>query len=98
MVKKTTHAKYLNLPQIYLLWLPCLIEEAGEVAKLFRKIEVDPEKMEEVKDKIKEEVGDVIVTCCLIATSCGISMEDLLNGSIEKFQKRYGVENETNGQ
>ena len=91
MILKTTDPSLISLKGTYRLWIPCLAEESGEVAKIFRKLEKENISLED-REKIVEEVGDVIVTCVLIAASSGISLEEILDNSIVKFMKRYGVE------
>lgn len=49
-----------------------LVEEIGELAQLLRKKDYD-------REKVSEELADVIAWSCSLANLCGIQLEDALN-------------------
>ena len=64
--------------------------ESGEVLDIIKKVFRDQKPIEEVKDHLKEELGDVL---WYIANLCNVLGFDLENVAIEnklKLNKRYG--------
>jgi NTP pyrophosphatase (non-canonical NTP hydrolase) len=60
-------------------------EVAGEVEKLLRK----GEDIEARRDKIFDELGDVLWYCGAICNTMGFSLEDVLDHNINKLNKRH---------
>ncbi len=61
--------------------------ESGEVTDLFKKQIYHGHRIA-IKDIVKE-LGDVLWYLSGIATTCGVSLEDIAIENIEKLEKRY---------
>ncbi len=44
------------------------------------------------KDKIAEELADVLVYCTLMADACGLDMDEIVQKKMEQNNKKYPVE------
>lgn len=64
-----------------------LCGEAGEVAELIKKWVGHGHPLE--KDKIKEELGDVLWYLAALATHMGFSLEVVARENIDKLKARY---------
>ena len=71
--------------------LAALVEEVGELADAMLAFEGVKGRAE--KDKIEEELGDVLFALLCIANHYGIDSDRALNLTVEKYKRRY--ENET---
>lgn len=65
--------------------------EAAELLEIFQWSGTDNECAEK-QDKIKEELADVLNYCILMADSCGLDMDEIINEKVEKNAKKYPVE------
>ena len=61
--------------------------EAGECIDIIKKNEYQGHPLD--KDKLKDEVGDVLWYIAEICEGLGIGMEDVAIHNIEKLKKRY---------
>lgn len=61
--------------------------ESGEVAELIKKHEFHGHELD--KNKLAEELGDVLFYVAATATACGLSLEDIGAGNEQKLRKRY---------
>ena len=61
--------------------------EAGDVASCIKKLVFHKNK--DIKEGIKENVGDMLWYTAMLCNSLGWNMEDILNENIEKLKKRY---------
>ena len=64
-----------------------ICSEAGEVAGLVKKPIYQGGKMD--RERIKEELGDVLWYAAEVATGLEISLEDVMEANIEKIKGRY---------
>lgn len=64
-----------------------LIGESGEVIDLLKKFIFHKAPVD--KEKLQEELGDLLWYIVNIATEFDISMEDVLECNVEKLWKRY---------
>ena len=64
-----------------------LAGEAGEVADLVKKIRFQGHAMDE--DKLINEAGDILWYINLLATTLGITLEDIAKRNIAKLERRY---------
>ena len=76
-----------------------LSEETGEVARAIRAIEIGRDRPDEadqndveLKENLKEELGDVLGNLLVIANKYEISLEDILISHKEKLSKRFADE------
>ena len=65
--------------------------EAAELLEIFQWSGTDNECAEK-QYKIKEELADVLNYCILMADSCGLDMDEIINEKVEKNAKKYPVE------
>lgn len=65
--------------------------EAAELLEIFQWSGSDNECADK-QDKIKEELADVLNYCILMADSCGLDMDEIINEKVEKNAKKYPVE------
>ena len=77
--------KHLKEPSLLHL-LTGLSAECGEVSSLFQKAIYKRKPLS--TEKLKEELGDVIFYVTAIAEKHNMTLEDLLNGNIEKLTRR----------
>ncbi|USS41312.1 hypothetical protein NF865_03725 [Thermococcus aggregans] len=66
--------------------LAAVVEELGELSREMLKLEGIKEKGE--KDKVKEELGDVLFALLCIANYYGIDVEKALLDTISKYSTR----------
>lgn len=93
----TTFAEYQRqalttavYPKKYSISYPALglAEEAGEVAGKIKKMMRDGIPLEEQKEKIELEMGDVLWYLANLAHDCGISLEVVVEKNMEKLRDR----------
>lgn len=66
-----------------------LAEEVGEVGRLLNHMYGDkPKKDSESKQKLGEEIMDVIYACLCLANSHGIDLDEEFRKTMEKSKKR----------
>ena len=65
--------------------------EAAELLEIFQWSGSDT-VCESKKDKIKEELADVLVYCIHMADACGLNMDEIIQEKMKKNSKKYPVE------
>lgn len=65
--------------------------EAAELLEIFQWSGQDT-ICEEKKDKIKEELADVLNYCILMADVCGLDLDEIVREKIERNNEKYPVE------
>lgn len=65
--------------------------EAAELLEVFQWSGPDT-LCEEKIDKIREELADVINYCILMADTCGLDMDEIVNEKIKRNNEKYPVE------
>lgn len=65
--------------------------EAAELLEVFQWSGSDT-VCESKKDKIKEELADVLNYCILMADVCGLDMDDIVQEKIKRNNEKYPVE------
>lgn len=66
-----------------------LTGETGETVDLLKKILFHGHDLEINKDKLVKELGDIMWYVAGIATTAGLSMQDIAAVNIEKLRQRY---------
>lgn len=68
-----------------------LAGEAGEVANIVKKIQRDfgGEITDEIRGKLKDELGDVLWYISACADELGLSLEEIAQFNVEKLAKRH---------
>jgi len=66
-----------------------LIEEVGEVANQLNKPNIRNEEIE--KQKLAEELCDVLIFIARIANIHSIDLEDAIEGKINKLKQKWGL-------
>ncbi|MFG0211485.1 MazG nucleotide pyrophosphohydrolase domain-containing protein [Brevibacillus porteri] len=73
-----------------------LMEEAGELARAVRAIEIGRDRPDEgqkaaaeARQELVEELGDVLGNLILLANQYEVSFEEILDAHRAKLQKRY---------
>lgn len=65
--------------------------EAAELLEVFQWSAGDV-NCEEKKDKIREELADVVNYCVLMADACGLNLDEIVLEKIKKNNEKYPVE------
>jgi len=65
--------------------------EAAELLEIFQWSGTDVVRNEK-KDKIAEELADVLVYCALMADTCELDMDEIVQKKMEMNSKKYPVE------
>jgi NTP pyrophosphatase (non-canonical NTP hydrolase) len=65
--------------------------EAAELLEVFQWSGTDVVCADK-KDKIAEELADVLVYCTLMADACGLDLDDIVQKKMEVNNKKYPVE------
>lgn len=70
-----------------------LAGEAGEVANIVKKIQRDHggEINEEIRAKLKDELGDVLWYISACADELGLTLEEIAEFNVGKLAKRHGA-------
>lgn len=89
-MKSLTTAVY---PKKYSISYPALglAEEAGEVAGKIKKMMRDNIQLEDQKEKIEAEMGDVLWYLSALAHDCGLSLQVIAEKNIEKLKARQSA-------
>lgn len=68
-----------------------LAGEAGEVANIVKKIQRDfgGEITDEIRQKLKDELGDVLWYISACADELGLKLEEIAEFNVEKLAKRH---------
>ena len=77
-------------PKTYSISYPALglVEEAGEVAGKISKMMRDDISLEDQREKIMAEMGDVLWMLAALGHDCGISLQAVAEHNIKKLNKR----------
>ena len=69
-----------------------LAGEAGEVANIVKKIQRDHGGVinDEIRTKLKDELGDVLWYISVCADELGISLDEIAAFNVNKLAKRHG--------
>ena len=65
--------------------------EASELLELFQWSGTDLH-CEQNREKLKEELADVLSYCILLADVCGLDLDEIMNEKIAKNEAKYPVE------
>ena len=65
--------------------------EAAELLEVFQWSGSDT-VCESKKDKIKEELADVLVYCIHMADACGLDMDEIIQEKMKRNNEKYPVE------
>lgn len=65
--------------------------EAAELLEIFQWSAEDI-WCEEKKEKIREELADVLNYCILMADACGLDMDEIIQEKVRKNAEKYPVE------
>ncbi|TDG00081.1 MazG nucleotide pyrophosphohydrolase domain-containing protein [Paenibacillus piri] len=73
-----------------------LMEEAGEVARVVRSLEIGRDRpdettkrTEELKQELTEELGDVLSNLIILANMYHVSMDDIMETHVRKLKLRF---------
>ncbi len=68
-----------------------LAGEAGEVANIVKKIQrdFDGEITDEIREKLKDELGDVLWYISACADELGLTLAEIADFNVEKLVKRH---------
>lgn len=69
--------------------------EAAELLEVFQWSGPDT-VCEEKKDKIREELADVLIYCTMMADVCGLDMDEIVRGKLQRNNEKYPVEKARN--
>jgi NTP pyrophosphatase (non-canonical NTP hydrolase) len=74
-----------------------LAGEAGEVANIVKKIQRDFDGIitEEIRNKLKDELGDCLWYIAACADELGLSLEEIARHNVEKLAARYKLSHQT---
>lgn len=65
--------------------------EAAELLEIFQW-SADDVVCENKKDKIREELADVVNYCILMADACGLDLDEIVQAKIKRNNEKYPVE------
>ena len=65
--------------------------EAAELLEVFQW-SADDVVCENKKDKIREELADVVNYCILMADACGLDLDEIVQAKIKRNHEKYPVE------
>ena len=65
--------------------------EAAELLEVFQW-SADDVVCENKKDKIREELADVVNYCILMADACGLDLDEIVQAKIKRNNEKYPVE------
>ena len=65
--------------------------EAAELLEIFQWSGSDVECREK-KEKVREELADVLSYCILMADVCGFDLDEIMNEKVSKNEAKYPVE------
>lgn len=69
--------------------------EAAELLEVFQWSGPDT-VCEGKKDKIREELADVLIYCTMMADACGLDMDGIVRGKLQRNNEKYPVEKARN--
>ena len=82
-------------PQIHLL---DLVSEVGEVAKEMLLASNYGAQDAVLRPELAEELGDLLYSLCLLADSAEIDLDQALQQTLQKYQKRWQAQGHTGSQ
>lgn len=65
--------------------------EAAELLEVFQWSGTDLECIEK-RDKVREELADVLSYCILMADVCGMDLDEIMNEKMDRNEQKYPVE------
>ncbi len=65
--------------------------EAAELLEVFQW-SADDVVCADKTDKIKEELADVVIYCILMADTCGLDLDEIVQAKIKRNNEKYPVE------
>lgn len=65
--------------------------EAAELLEVFQWSGSDTNCASK-RDKIKEELADVLIYCTFMADACGLDMDEIMQAKIKRNNEKYPVE------
>ena len=65
--------------------------EAAELLEVFQW-SADDVNCDEKKDKVEEELADVVNYCILMADACGLNLDEIVSKKVDKNNEKYPVE------
>ena len=65
--------------------------EAAELLAVFQWSGTDLECREK-RDKVREELADVLSYCILLADVCGLELDEVMNEKVDKNEAKYPVD------
>lgn len=65
--------------------------EAAELLEIFQWSGVDLECLEK-RERLREELADVLCCCVLLADVCGLDLDEIVNDKIGKNEEKYPAE------
>ena len=65
--------------------------EAAELLEVFQWSGADLECAEK-RDRVREELADVLSYCILMADVCGLDLDEIMNEKVDKNEAKYPVE------
>lgn len=87
-VQRTLNPAVKGMPDKILNAALGISGEAGEVTELVKKWRFHDHELK--SSEIKDELGDLLWYIQLMATTLGLTMEEIFRGNIDKLQARYG--------
>lgn len=69
--------------------------EAAELLEVFQWSGPDT-VCEDKKDKIREELADVLIYCTMMADACGLDMDEIVRKKLQRNNEKYPVEKARN--
>jgi NTP pyrophosphatase (non-canonical NTP hydrolase) len=84
---RITAKKFDNPEKGILIWGLGIVGETGDVISCIKKVNAHDNY--EVKDGIKENIGDALWYTAMICNFYGWDLNEVLNENIEKLKKRY---------
>lgn len=67
-----------------------MVGEVGEVCDVIKKAGIYTEQNVDVKEKIKDELGDVLWQYTALVNTVGLTFEEIINYNVDKLNKRHG--------
>ena len=85
-VREGASEKYADLKFAAL----ALVGEVGEVCDVIKKANIYTEQNIDVKEKIKDEMSDVLWQYVALANSAGLTVEEIADYNVAKLNARHG--------
>lgn len=72
-------------------WLQAVVGELGEYANLRKKVERGDMTLDEARDKLADELADVVIYLDILATQLGVSLGEAVISKWNRTSKRVGA-------